>query len=225
MRSCKGRPRFCPKNPLRRRSTTDCKPESIASHAAAEHALSYAREEGTLQGIDVLVISNALGELSNNRNNSTPAFAQEECDAVYEWVQRGGSLFLIAHHAPMRDASQPLARRFGVMLGNNVVFDANPNDRSRRHYPAYFSRSESSARSSPDHTRAKSKERISLGCVPDRLALVNELTVEVAFGVRSSTYVSDVPTLPADKLTVTRSPTLNSSGFFGLSTRFPVRRP
>jgi len=45
LQSCKGRPRFCPKKPLRRRSTTDCKPESIASHAASEHALSYTREE------------------------------------------------------------------------------------------------------------------------------------------------------------------------------------
>jgi len=76
----------------------------------------------------VLVISNALGELSNNNNNSTPAFTQEECDAVYEWVQRGGSLFLIADHEPMGDAAQPLTRRFGMVLGNNVVFDANPNN-------------------------------------------------------------------------------------------------
>ena len=82
----------------------------------------------SLQGIDVLVISNPLGQLSNDNNNSTPAFTKAESDAVYEWVQRGGSLFLIADHAPIGDAAQPLAQRFGVTLGNNVVFDTNPDN-------------------------------------------------------------------------------------------------
>jgi hypothetical protein len=81
-----------------------------------------------LKGIDVLVISNPLGQLSNNNNNSTPAFTQAECDAVHEWVQQGGSLFLIADHVPVGDAAQPLAQRFGVTLGNNVVFDTNPDN-------------------------------------------------------------------------------------------------
>src|SRR5271167_648406 len=33
----------------------------------------------SLKGIDVLVISNPLGDLSNDNNNSTPAFTQAEC--------------------------------------------------------------------------------------------------------------------------------------------------
>jgi hypothetical protein len=82
----------------------------------------------SLKGIDVLVISNPLGNLSNDNNNSTPAFTQAECDAVYDWVQHGGSLFLIADHAPIGDAAQPLAQRFGTTLGNNVVFDTNPDN-------------------------------------------------------------------------------------------------
>ncbi len=81
-----------------------------------------------LKGIDVLVISNPLGDLSNENNNSTPAFTQAECDAVYDWVHAGGSLFLIADHAPIGDAAQPLARRFGATLGNNFVFDTNPEN-------------------------------------------------------------------------------------------------
>jgi hypothetical protein len=83
---------------------------------------------GSLQGVDVLVISNPLGQLSNDNNNSTPAFTQAECDAAYEWVQRGGSLFLIADHAPVGDAAQPLAQRFGTRLGNNFVFDITPDN-------------------------------------------------------------------------------------------------
>jgi hypothetical protein len=81
-----------------------------------------------LQGIDVLVISNAIGQLENDNNNSTPAFTKPECDAVYEWVRRGGSLFLIADHAPMGDAAAPLSKRFGVTLGNGFVFDTNPDN-------------------------------------------------------------------------------------------------
>jgi len=81
-----------------------------------------------LQGNDVLVISNALGELGNNNDNSTPAFTKPECDAVYEWVRRGGALFLIADHGPMGDAAAPLAQRFGVTLGNGFVLDTNPDN-------------------------------------------------------------------------------------------------
>jgi hypothetical protein len=83
---------------------------------------------GSLHDIDVLVISNAVGRLQNDNNNSTPAFTKPECEAVYDWVRRGGSLFLIADHAPMGDAAAPMAERFGVALGNGFVFDTNPNN-------------------------------------------------------------------------------------------------
>jgi hypothetical protein len=83
--------------------------------------------KGSLKGIDVLVISNALGDLENDNNDSTPAFTKPECDAVYDWVRRGGSLFLIADHAPMGSAAAPLAERFGVTLGKGFVFDTNPD--------------------------------------------------------------------------------------------------
>ena len=82
----------------------------------------------SLQGKQVLVISNAVGELENDNNNSTTAFTKPECDAVYEWVGRGGALFLIADHGPMGDAAAPLAQRLGVMLGNGFVFDTNPEN-------------------------------------------------------------------------------------------------
>jgi len=72
--------------------------------------------------------SNPLGDLSNDNNNSTPAFTQAECDAVFDRVQKGGSLFLIADHAPIGDAAQLLAQRFGTTLGNNFVFDTNPDN-------------------------------------------------------------------------------------------------
>jgi hypothetical protein len=95
------------------------------------NAKSFTKD--SLKNIDVLVISNPLGTLSHDNNNSSPAFTQAECDAVYDWVQQGGSLFLIADHAPIGDAAQPMAQRFGVTLGNNFVFDTNPDNFTSDH--------------------------------------------------------------------------------------------
>src|SRR3984893_4334772 len=81
-----------------------------------------------LKAFDVLVISNALGELTDDNNHSVPAFTNVECDAVYDWVRRGGALFLVADHAPMGDAAALLAEHFGVTLGNGFVFDTNPDN-------------------------------------------------------------------------------------------------
>lgn len=81
----------------------------------------------SLAHTDVLVISNALGEEIGDEGVSGPAFSKAECAAVYEWVRNGGSLFLIADHAPFGAAAAELAERFGVRLGKGFVFDVNPD--------------------------------------------------------------------------------------------------
>ncbi|MFZ0798575.1 MAG: hypothetical protein WCA13_13270 [Terriglobales bacterium] len=91
-------------------------------------AITFYFSPDHMKGIDVLVIANATGKFSNDNNDSTPAFTKAECDAVYEWVRQGGSLFLAADHFPMGDAAAPLAQRFGVTLGNGFVVDSNPDD-------------------------------------------------------------------------------------------------
>src|SRR5438876_8057923 len=69
----------------------------------------------TLKGYDILLISNALGAPRMNMPDAgNPAFAEAECDAVRDWVRAGGSLLLIADHAPMGAANQILAWRFSV---------------------------------------------------------------------------------------------------------------
>lgn len=98
-------------------------------YQVAPNAKSFTKD--SLKNIDVLVISNPLGTLSNDNNNSSPAFTQAECDAVYDWVQHGGSLSLIADHAPIGDAAQQMAQSFGVTLGNNFVFDTTPENFTR----------------------------------------------------------------------------------------------
>lgn len=74
----------------------------------------------TLEGYDVLVISNALGPVGQR---SSAAFTAEECDAVRAWVQAGGALLLIADHAPMGAAAEILSNRFGVDMSKGYTGD------------------------------------------------------------------------------------------------------
>lgn len=76
---------------------------------------------GALQAVDVLVIANARPR--DMTDPKQPAFTDEECDVVADWVQAGGSLLLIADHAPFGSAAENLARRFDVSMGKGWVFD------------------------------------------------------------------------------------------------------
>jgi hypothetical protein len=81
-------------------------------------------DDASLRGVRVLVISNALGSSDHGDAAAKPAFTDQECDAVYAWVRAGGSLLLIADHAPMGSAAANLGKRFGVDMGAGYVFDA-----------------------------------------------------------------------------------------------------
>lgn len=76
----------------------------------------------SLEGVRVLVISNATAPDATDEA-SGPAFTEEECDAVRDWVRAGGSLLLIADHTPYGSAAENLAKRFGVDMGKGTVFD------------------------------------------------------------------------------------------------------
>ncbi|MFL6202563.1 MAG: DUF4350 domain-containing protein [Thermoanaerobaculia bacterium] len=75
-----------------------------------------------LKGARVLVISNATAPDATDEA-SGPAFTDEECNAVRDWVRAGGSLLLIADHTPYGSAAENLAKRFGVDMGKGTVFD------------------------------------------------------------------------------------------------------
>jgi hypothetical protein len=76
-----------------------------------------------LAGADVLVIVNAVASREDKewRLPTTPAFAAHEVEAVREWVERGGSLLLIADHMPFPGASDALARVFGIEFLNGFA--------------------------------------------------------------------------------------------------------
>lgn len=82
----------------------------------------FSRE--TLKGYQILVISNALGHARMGAAEaSNPAFTAEESDAVRDWVKGGGSLLLIADHAPMGAANQILSERFGINMSKMYTLD------------------------------------------------------------------------------------------------------
>ncbi|HKR02463.1 MAG TPA: hypothetical protein VJT09_17430 [Pyrinomonadaceae bacterium] len=87
-------------------------------------------QKKVLEGYDLLVIANALGaETQASPGSDKPAFTEEECDAVREWVRAGGSLLLIADHAPFGSAAEALAKRFGVDMSKGYAVDMEVYDR------------------------------------------------------------------------------------------------
>jgi len=78
----------------------------------------------TLSSYKILVISNALGaEEDDDEGADKSAFTDEEIQAVQDFVKGGGSLLLIADHAPFGGAAAALASRFGVEMSNGYTFD------------------------------------------------------------------------------------------------------
>jgi hypothetical protein len=69
-----------------------------------------------LNGVDILVIANA-----QTPSASQSAFAPDEITALDKWVAGGGSLFLIADHAPFGTAAAALAESFGVYMDKGFV--------------------------------------------------------------------------------------------------------
>ena len=81
----------------------------------------------SLAGHDILVIANARGP-EGAEGEGASAFTEAECRAVAEWVRGGGSLLLIADHAPFGGAAAPLGETFGVDMSKGVTADPGHKD-------------------------------------------------------------------------------------------------
>lgn len=97
------------------------------SDGYAVRALRDPVTSDALAGCEIFVIPAALGK---DDTNSSPAFSQQEVDAIVNWVQRGGSLLLITDHHPFGGAVRNLAMRLGVEMHNGMTFDPVNHDRS-----------------------------------------------------------------------------------------------
>ena len=127
--------------------------------------------DATLSGYRVLVVANALGAkgvlamladlvgIHSALGWDLQAFAPAECDAVRDWVAAGGSLLLIADHAPMGKAAQALARRFGVEMSN--CFTEDDTHCVPDHYSwLVFARADGTLRAHPVTDGRDSAERV-----------------------------------------------------------------
>jgi len=70
----------------------------------------------TLEPFTVLIIANARAQPPESS-----AFSPGEIVALKAWVEHGGSLLLIADHAPFGTAAADLAHAFGVEMGQGYV--------------------------------------------------------------------------------------------------------
>ncbi len=87
---------------------------------------------GRLDGVRVLVIANASGApkpqffginipIPTDKKRNEPAFTTAEIEVIRSWVEHGGSLLLIADHAPFGEAAADLASAFGVTMHRGFV--------------------------------------------------------------------------------------------------------
>ena len=116
----------------------------------------------SLSSFKVLVISNALGaEESDDDGADKSAFTDEEIQAVHDWVRGGGSLLLIADHAPFGGAAAALASRFGVDMSKGYTFDQQ-NSVAGSPSQLIFSRENKLLVSHPITEGRNEKERVNL---------------------------------------------------------------
>ncbi len=116
----------------------------------------------TLDSLDVLIIANAIGGVWDAGAYGRPGFTEAEADAVRDWVTRGGSLLLVADHAPMGVAAENLARRFGVTMSKGFTEDTTAYFKTGRFGPSIllFSRPNGLLRDHPVTRGRDASERV-----------------------------------------------------------------
>lgn len=86
-------------------------------------------DRAALEEARVFVVGAASGA---NESSDAPAFAEDEADAIRDWVAAGGALLLIADHFPFGPAASGLAARFGVEIGQGYTEDPERHDAASR---------------------------------------------------------------------------------------------
>lgn len=88
-----------------------------------------------LAGYDVLLLANVLGfkqgvkQIPGVRHYlQGDAFSAEECTAIRDWVQEGGSLLLVSDYAPTSKSAGRLSREFGVTMRNGWAVEPKSHD-------------------------------------------------------------------------------------------------
>lgn len=86
-------------------------------------SLTNSATASSLGAFQVLVIANPLHERNVTEwKLPTPcAFTADEISAIEQWVERGGSLFLILDHMPFPGAGGDVAQAFGIQFSNGFA--------------------------------------------------------------------------------------------------------
>lgn len=85
------------------------------------------RQSFTKKSLDtfkVVIIVNALAEDIDETEADNPAFTDEECVVIKEWVKDGGALLFIADAGPFAKSAAGLAKSFGIEMSGTVALDA-----------------------------------------------------------------------------------------------------
>ena len=77
----------------------------------------------SLAAFNILVIANAGTPADDGPDEGRSAFSASEIAAVHQWVRRGGSLLLIADHAPFAGAAAALGKAFGIRFRNGYAMN------------------------------------------------------------------------------------------------------
>jgi hypothetical protein len=105
-------------------------------------------QQKLLEGYEILVIADALGtarptlppvnKAAYIAEASKPAFTQEECEVVRNWVNAGGSLLVASDHAPVGAAMEKLSEQFGVEMSKVYTFDTAHADKGPNHQDSWI---------------------------------------------------------------------------------------
>lgn len=91
---------------------------------------SGAMTDESLSDVDILVIANPLAQRNDKGNWKLPtpsAYTPAEIAAARRFVERGGSLLMIADHMPFGGAIEDIAAAMGVVWINGFAYDAKQN--------------------------------------------------------------------------------------------------
>jgi hypothetical protein len=93
-----------------------------------------------LDSFKLLVIVNALADDIDEPDAEKPAFSDEECVVIRDWVRDGGSLLLIADPGPFGKSAASLAKQFGVEMESQTIEDTSNSAEQYRSSLIVYSR-------------------------------------------------------------------------------------
>lgn len=135
-------------------------------------ALDRRLSHGVAQYCRVLVIVNPAGgktyklfglnlPTKSRERRPDPAFTSTEIDTVRTWVQRGGSLLLVADHPPFGSSASTLSAAFGVNMSAGFTEAANSDPAGRDPSQLLYSREDRLIGDHPVTNGRSGRERIS----------------------------------------------------------------